>query len=653
MDIKVPNSWLKKLLDTKATPVEIAKYLSLCGPSIERTKKTDDGDFIYNVEVTTNRVDTASIIGIAREAAAILPRFGIAARLITNDKKPKTLLKFVKKVKYLDVTVDPKLCPRFTAVLIKNVTIKESPQEIKSLLEKVDVRPINNIVDVSNYIMHELGQPVHTFDYDKIENGKMLLRESKKDEIIKTLDGKEFKLNGGDIIIQGAEGKLIDLCGIMGGENSAIDSNTKNVLLFVQNYNQHKIRKTSMLLGQRSEAAVLFEKGLDSENVKPAILSAISMIEKLSGGNAEKEILDIYPKPYKTKTVSVSKDEIDRIIGIDIPAKDMVIYLTNLGFDVNLKGGSFRISVPSYRANDIDIREDIAEEVARIYGYHNIPCVLMSGALPAPKINSEFILERKIKETLQALGATEVYNLSLVTSKMAGENALRLKNALGSDTEYLRTSLRPSLIQDIENNSQEKGFVHIFEISNIYEPRKNDLPNEKLNLSGIIKKGMYRENKGIVEKLLEELNIDYTTKIIERQGYFPNQRIEVRSEKDTIGEYGNLENGLFVYEFDIQKLISAKKIVQKYKEVAKYPPQVEDLTLVVPDKTLIGDVIETVYSISNMVYRVELTDIYDANYTFNIQYQSEDHTLTDKEVEEIRNKILSSLKSKFGIQVKE
>lgn len=653
MDIKVPNSWLKKLLDTKATPSEIAKYLSLCGPSIERTKKTADGDSIYNVEVTTNRVDTASIIGIAREAAAILPRFGIAAKLrsssaiIANSKWPKTVLRFIKKVNYLDVTVDPKLCPRFTAVLIKNVTVKESPQDIKNLLEKVDVRPINNVVDVSNFIVHELGQPVHTFDYDKITDHKMIMRESKKGEILKTLDGKEFKLNGGDIVIEGANGKLIDLCGIMGGENSAIDYKTKNVLLFVQNYDQHKIRKTSMILGQRSEAAVLFEKELDSENVKPAILSAIEMIESLSGGKSEKEILDIYPKPYKAKTVTVTKSEIDKIIGINIPVKDMVTYLTNLGFDVVWKGGTLQVSVPSFRANDINIREDIAEEIARIYGYHNLPCVLMGGQLPAPRQNPEFEIEKKIKNTLASLGATEVYNLSLTD-----QGDVRLKNPLGPDTAYLRNNLMDSLISDIKNNPQEKGYIHFFEIANVYLP-------EKLILAGIIKNGEYRNNKGIVEKLLEELNVDYTVKLEDGKNYLPNQRLEVMSGKiklrfsSAIGKYGNLENGLYYYEFEIAELINAKKIVRKYKEVAKYPPQVEDLTLQLPEKTYVGEVIDAINSVSQLVSKSELTGVYESNYTFNIKYQSEDHTLTDKEVEEIRNKILSTLKSKLGVNIKE
>lgn len=642
MDLLIPNSWLKKHLDTKATPSEIAKYLSLCGPSIERTKKTADGDYIYNVEVTTNRVDTASILGIAREASTILPRFGIKASLKEN-KIDKNKFKFVKKVKYLDAIVDSKLCPRFTAVLIKDVTVKESPKEIKSLLEKVDVRPINNIVDVSNYIMHELGQPVHTFDYDKIKNGKMILRESKKDELIKTLDGKEFKLDGGDIVIEGENGDLIDLCGIMGGENSAIDNNTKNVLLFVQNYNQHRIRKTSMNLGQRTEAAVLFEKGLDNENVEIAILSAISMIEKLSWGKPEKEILDIYPSSYKTKNVSVTKEEIDKIIGIEISGKDMTNYLTNLGFEVKWSKTKLDVKVPSYRADDINIREDIAEEIARIYGYFNLPCVLMDGSLPKPKISDDFKFEANVKQILKSLGATEIYNLSLTD-----KGQVKLKNPLGPDTAYLRDNLQDSLVKNVKDNPQEKGDLHIFEISNIYIPRKNDLPIEQLMLAGIIRHNNYRQNRGIIEALLNELDIEYTDQLEDGGDYLPNQRIIVKSEKTIIGEYGNLENGLFLYNFDMQKLMNAKKVSRKYKEINKYPPQVEDITLELPEKTLVGEVIDEIKKTNKLVTSATLSDIYESNYTFNIEYQSEDHTLTDKEVEEIRSKILSSLKTKFG-----
>lgn len=661
MDLLIPNSWLKKHLDTKATPIELAKYLSLCGPSIERTKKTTDGDYIYNVEVTTNRVDTASIIGIAREAATILPRFGIKAKLTNTDPKNTLNHKFTKKVKYLEAVVDPMLCSRFTAVLIKNVVTKDSPQAIKSLLEKVGVRPINNIVDVSNYIMHELGQPVHTFDYDKITKNKMVVRESKKGEILKTLDGKEFKLEGGDIVIEDGSGKLIDLCGIMGGENSAIDLNTKNVLLFVQNYNQHKIRKTSMLLGQRTEAAVLFEKGLDSEGIKDATLSAIELIEKLSGGKAEKEIFDIYPTPYKTKVVTTTKETLDRIIGIEIENKDITSYLESLGFEVEWLKNTLKVKVPSWRSNDIEIPEDIAEEIARIYGYHNLPCILMDGPLPKKELGiiGSFKFEDHLKQILKSLGSIEVYNLSLVSKEMAGSGALQLKNPLGSDTEYLRTTLKESLIKNVLDNVQEKEDFHMFEIANIYIARKDDLPKERLTLAGIIKSKDasestgFRKNKGIVASILNELNIDYVEYVEDGNGYLPNQKVAVKSNKLEIGEYGNLENGLFFYNFDLENLMNAKKILRKYKEVAKYPPQVEDLTLQIPEKTFIGHVIDDIKNNSKLIANVDLKDIYENSHTFNIQYQAEDRTLTDKEVEEIRIKLLDNLKTKFGISIKQ
>lgn len=652
MDILIPNSWLKKFLDTKAKPNEIAKYLSLSGPSVERIIKEIDGDSIYHIEVTTNRADAASVLGIAREASAILPRFGIKAKL--RQIKSKTAKrKLVNKVDYLEASADASLCPRFTAVLIKNAAIKESPNEIKSLLEKAGVRPINNIVDVSNFVMHELGQPVHTFDYDKIAGHKMILRNSKKGEVITTLDGKKFTLSGGDIVIEDGKGRLIDLCGIMGGENSAIDKKTKNVLLFVQTYNPHKIRQTSMNLAQRSEAAVLFEKGLNPEQVEPAMMRAIELLENLSGGKAEAEILDIYPSPYKGKSVSTNLQELKSIIGINLSKSDIKKYLESLGFGVKWHADNITVSVPSFRSNDIGIPEDIAEEVARIYGYHNLPSIIMSGSLPAPKEDSIFKFEAKVKQTLKSLGAVEVYNLSLTDKASAGEGALKLANPLGLESEYLRMSLMPSLIANISANPQEKGSIHFFELSNVYMPRKNDLPEERLTLGGIIKGNEYRQNKGIVEALLDEMNIEYQSEINDRSGFLPNQRLEIISDKTKIGEYGNLESGSFYYEFNLEKLMNAKKVVLKFKETPKFPPQIESLTVVFPSKTKIGEAQNAILQTDKKVFKAELKDIYKDSYTFEVWFQDESKTLNDSEVKEVRSKVIQVLKSKFGGSVKE
>ena len=653
MDILIPDSWLKKFLVTKATPSEIEKYLSLCGPSVERINKTSDGDSVYSIEITTNRTDSAGVLGIAREAQTILPRFGIAAKLKNKESDNSKKFKFVKSVKYLETQVDPKLCPRFTVALIKNVTIKDSPKEVCSLLEKVGVRPINNIVDVSNYIMHELGQPVHTFDYDKIGGKKMILRSAKMGEKVTTLDGKTFELGNNDITIEDGEGRLIDLCGIMGGENSAVDEKTKNVLLFIQNYEQYHVRQTSMKLAQRSEAAALFEKGIDPEGVAPAMLSAIEMIKKSSGGVSEKEILDIYPAPYKEKFVSIDLELMERIIGVKIAKKDITNYLTSLGFSVTWSGNMLKAGVPSFRASDINIPEDIAEEVARIYGYHNLPNVLMEGPLPKPKTNKSYKVENTIRQTLKGLGAIEVYNLSLTNKDDAGGGALRLINPLGTDTEYLRTSLRPSLIKNIDDNPQEEGEIHLFEIANIYLPRKSDLPEEKLILGGIIKNTDFRKSKGRVFSILSELNIEFDERVEEGSEFLPGQRISVYSHNQKIGVYGNLDNGLFYYEFEVEKLVNTEKLVKKYKEPSKYPAQIEDLTLVIPEKTYIGNIIDCIRSTNKLVSDTKLKDTYKDSYTFRVWYQDSNKNLSDSEVKKVRDEILKSLKSKFGASIKE
>ncbi|MGB6882005.1 MAG: phenylalanine--tRNA ligase beta subunit-related protein, partial [Microgenomates group bacterium] len=381
MDILISDNWLRDFVKTDATAKKIAECLSLSGPSVDKTEKKAK-DTIYHIEVTTNRVDSASVYGIAREAAAILPRFNIKARFL--PLRVKANQKFTKNVKYLDVKIDHKLCPRFTAILIKNVKTKPSPDYIKKRLMAVGERPINNIVDISNYIMHEIGQPVHTFDYDKIAGAKMILRASKKGEKITTLDGITHELPGGDIVIEDGDGRLIDLAGIMGGKNTAIDRNTKNVLLFVQTYNPVNIRKTYISLGQRTEAAALFEKDLDPELVSLAMRRGIDLFIKLTGGKPKKEVLDIYPKPYKAKALKTTLDFIKDRLGVDLSKQEISKILCSLDFEINWKGKELEVLIPSFRAKDISLPEDIIEEVARIYGYHNLPSTLMTGVIPDP-----------------------------------------------------------------------------------------------------------------------------------------------------------------------------------------------------------------------------------------------------------------------------
>lgn len=649
MDILVPDKWLRDFLKTRATPKELAEYLSLCGPSVEKVSKVDN-DVVYLIEVTTNRVDSASVYGIAREAAAILPRFGAKAAL----KKPRQLdqKRLKTKVNYLKVSVDKKLCPRFMAVLVKNVKIGESPNWIKNKLKLVGERPINNIVDISNFVMHELGQPVHTFDYDKIKGAKMTLRESRKGEKITTLDGKTHTLHGGDIVIADGQRRLIDLAGIMGGDNSKVDKNTKNVLLFVQTYNPVIIRRTSMGLAKRSLAAVLFEKGLDTQLVSVGMSRALALFEKQKIGKTISAILDIYPDPYKTREAEVSLEFINSKLGVILTTKEVVKTLALLGFKVVANKDKVTVQIPSFRAHDIDIPEDIVEEVARIYGYHNLPSKMLTGVIPDPLPDAPFEFENKVKQLLSGWGGVEVYTQSLVAGSMLGnEKALRLKNPLGGEGEYLRTSLMPSLINAANaNNHTTEGF-HLFEIANIYLPKKGSLPTEKMMLAGMFANSDYRSCKGIIEALFERLGIKADFVQEEESGFAPSKHVSVKSGNKKLGDFGALEGGYIYYEFDTELLRLASIATKAFKPIPKYPPQIEDITFNLPEKTRVGEVLEAILSIK-LVSKAELTDTYRDSYTFRVWYQHIEKTLNDKEVTEIRKVITQKVQKKFGGAVK-
>ena len=648
MDIKIPHSWLTDFLSTKAGSKKIAEALSLCGPSVENVEKVGS-EYVYNIEITTNRIDSAGVYGIAREASAILPRFKQKTALKPYKTKSKKI--FVKKVDYLKVKVDHKLAPRFTAILIKDVKIASSPKYIKDRLTAVGVRPINNIVDISNYVMHELGQPIHTFDYDKIKGAKMVLRKSIKGEEIETLDGETHKLPGGDIVIEDGEKRLIDLAGIMGGKLSEVDKNTKNVLLFVQTYDAATIRRTAMKLAKRTDAASIFEKGLDTELVTQGVRRGIDLFVELTKGKPANEILDLYPNPYKAKTVRVKKSFIDKQLDINLGKSEISSYLKPLGFETRWKSDTLFVGVPSFRSNDVNVKEDIIEEIARIYGYHDLPSKLMEGPLPEPTLDTPFKFENELKTILTGLKGNEVYTLSLVGRSYINGKALKIKNPLGPETEYLRTSLKESLVAAAFVNTNEKDPFHLFEISNVYLPKVKDLPAEKLTLAGIFYKYKYRKAKGVVETLLNSLNINPRYQPEDSKGFTPSHRLLIKAGNDVLGEFGSLEKEDYIYyEFDVVTLKKHHK-PSTYKVAPKYPAQIEDLTFVLPKKTKVGDLIIKLGS-SNNISKVILKDIYNDAYTFRVWYQDLKKTLSNKDVDKIRDRLIVNAESGFGAKIK-
>jgi len=648
MNIKIPHSWLSQYLKTDAAPIKIAEALSLSGPSVEKVENIGN-DFVYDIEVTTNRVDMMSVYGIAREASVILPQFGYKAQLKKYDQKS------IISSKHLNLIIvnNPKLCKRVLAVKLENVNLGKSPDWLTKQLNRVGQRPLNNAIDITNYVMWEIGHPLHVFDYDRITSKKIIIREAKKGEVLITLDGVKVILRGGEVVFDNGQGEIIDLPGIMGTANTVVTPSTKNILLWIESIDPLRIRKASMGLSIRSQAAILNEKQVNPELGLPAILRAVSLFKKITGALVASKLIDIYPNHYQEVKVNTSHDFINDRLGINLEKKKITHILNGLSFSTSWNGNKLKVGVPSFRSSDIRLAEDIVEEVARIYGYRNLPSELMAGSLPEELTDSPFSFESMLKQIMKGWGGIEVYTSSLVPKNYIEGNALVLKNPLGTDSEYLRTSLMPSLINAATQNAGKKDSFHLFEVANIYKPRINNLPEERMNLAGIIVNTNYRQAKGILESFLSEINIKAVYVQEDSKHFLPSKHLSIKTNGRILGSFGVLEKDYSIYyEFDITKLRKASKIVTKFIPIPKYPAQIEDLTLVLPERTKVGEVINTIDSTNKRVTRVELGDIYEDAYTFRIWYQDPKKTLTDKEVDSIRKEILTKLKKKFGASIK-
>jgi len=514
MNIKIPYSLLKNYLKTRATPQKIAECLTLCGPSVDRIIKTKT-DIVFDIEIITNRIDTASAFGLAREAVAILPQFGIQAELINNPyqlngRVPKMTTKELPlKVQILDQS----LVPRFTTIILNHLKVNPSPKNIQQLLLAAEIRPINNLVDITNYLTLSLGQPCHIFDYHKIKNHTLKLRASKKGETVTTLDHKTHSLPGNDIVIEDGSGRLVDLCGIMGGKNSEVDENTTAAILFVQTYNPLKIRQTSLATQERSLAAQICEKQPDPELVLPTLITGIKLLQQTAKAKVASPLIDIYPNPAKRKILTIPLAKIDQIAGINIPPKTTTAILKSLGFQPKIQNLKLTCSIPTWRLHDIAIAEDIIEEIIRIYGYFKLSDQFPSASIPKTDVDIKLYWEYQTKIILTHLGFTEIYHNSLISksilekSTLPLEHSIGLKNPLSQDYQYLRRSLIPSLLNTLSVNQGRLELpLKIFELSNIYLENFPQ-PEEKPILALATQGEDFLKTKGDLEALLHYLKI--------------------------------------------------------------------------------------------------------------------------------------------------
>ena len=656
MNINLTDKALRYFLDTPSTPEELAHDISLCGPTFDKVSKID-GDYLYEIEVITNRIDTASAQGIARDSAAILNQMGIKSKLLHDPYLEKiNLYPNLSKTFHFEI-LDNSLVPRFTAVSLENVGIKDSPKATQSLLTLCGERPINNAVDITNELTLLYGLPGHIFDLDKLATQKLTIRESKNGEEVITLDGQNNKLKGGDLVIEDGAGRLVDLCGVMGGSVAEVDEHTKNILLIFPVYQPSKVRRTSLYLQKRTLASQIYEKQPDTELCLPVLMNAIKLFGERTGSRVSSAVFDSNPTPPKAKEIILDIDWANNLIGIKIPPKTIISILESLGFSTRSKDQNQIIcTVPSWRRHDIDIKEDLVEEIARVYGYSKLPPTLPCVNLPPEAKNNLLSTESKIKTLLSSQGFNEVYNNSLISldliekAMLKEASHLKLNNALSKDYEYLRTTLVPSVLQNIKNNQgkTEEPF-YLYELSNVYLPTGEKLPRENSML--VIGTTIpFRLTKSYLTLLFEHLNLKkYKFKTSTSSPiYFVEEKTATISSGDsTLGFIGSIKPAILhklgitsdpiIIELDAQKLVDSISENYIYSPISDFPDVVEQITISSNER--VGDIIEKIRSANKLIKDISYLDSFEKNHSFKITFSSPNKNLTQSEVNNIKKTI--------------
>ncbi len=646
-----------------------------CHVGDDINKVIGNDDTIVDFEITNNRPDCYSIIGLARESAAA---FGLPMRHhepVVKGSEAGSIFE------HLDVEVPAEeLCNRYTARMVANVKIGPSPKWLRQRLRANGVRPINNIVDITNYVMLEYGQPMHAFDYRYVNNNKIIVRESEAGETLTTLDGNMRALTAGMLVIAD-ENRPIGLAGIMGGENSEIVDDTTMVVFESANFDGTSIRKTALALGMRTDASGKFEKHLDPMMTVPAVQRACELVELLGCGDVLDGTIDIVnyvPAPW---TVELEPEKINALLGTDISEADMVKHLNRL--EIPVEGRS--ILVPSFRP-DLKMMADIAEEVGRSYGYNEIPTLDFKTSTQGG-YSEEMKLEAKAGVQCRAMGYSEIITYSFVSPAIfdnirlpkdsALRNALRIQNCLGEDTSIMRTIALPSMLEILSrNNNYHNKCAKLYELAKIYLPQENEaLPAEpKMLVLGTYGAGeSFFTLKGELEAIFSSLRtrkVAYSA-VSDNPSYHPGRCALVSIDGEALGYMGQvhplvaknygIDKEIYCAEINFSKLITLLLPPVTYVPLPKYPAVSRDLSIVCPESLTVAQAQETITAAGGKLLRkVSLFDIYRGanlgegkkSLAFSLELRADDRTLTDEEAEQIMTKVLSALSEKHGIALR-
>jgi len=650
------------------------------------------GDVIFDLDVTPNRPDCLSVIGIAREIAALTGR-SLRLSPIQYEELEGSIGSFAS----VDI-VEPDLCPRYCASLITGIKIAPSPSWLQQRLNNCGMRPINNVVDVTNYVMLEYGQPLHAFDYHKLKGRQIIVRRAGNGEPITTLDGSERILNP-DILVIADKEEAVAVAGIMGGLYSEVTDKTETILLESANFNQAAIRRGCGHLQFQSEASIRFDKGLNSDLPLLPLKRATQLLLELAGGRAAKGIIDVYPGKSNPKPILLTAREVERISGLKANIGEILKVLKALGFECQESdsGSQISVSVPYWRS-DVKCPADLIEEVVRIIGYEKIPITRLGSPLPQQKSKlspsaQQSNIKEKLRNILAGFGFQEILTYSLVSLEKLQKLSPRLElkipplkvaNPMTREQEYLRTSLRAGLLSTLSRNQKfEQAGIRLFEIGKAFLPRGKDLPEEREMLCAVLSGSRtelswqagkepldFFDAKGAVENLLNQLGLKASFDVSNDEILFPGRGANIIVEDDKVGIVGDvhprvaqafeLSNTICLIEIDLEKLLTRITRTKEYQPIPRFPSVTRDIALVI-DEQVSYRTVENIIRSFPLVKHVILFDLYRGeqipegkkSFAIRIVYQSPKHTLTDEEVDQTQEQMLARLHQELGAALRD
>lgn len=635
-------------------------------------------DVVFEYEITSNRVDCYSVVGIAREAAATF-RKEFVPPVVTAVGNDEDVNDFIK------VTVeDPDLCPRYTARVVKNIKIGPSPKWMQRRLASVGIRPINNLVDITNYVMEEYGQPMHAYDLDTIAGGQIVVRRAKENETFVTLDGQERKLDESVLMICDGE-KSVGIAGIMGGENSMITDDVHTMLFEAACFDGTNIRKSSKKVGLRTDASGKFEKGLDPNNAEAAMNRACQLIEEMGAGEVVGGMVDVYSKKKEPVRVPFDADEINGLLGTDISKEDMLSYFKKI--DLEYDEATNEVIAPTFR-HDLFRMADLAEEVARFYGYDNIPTTLPRGEATTGKLSFKLRVEEIARDIAEFCGFSQgmtysfespkVFDKLLIPSDSPLRNTVEIMNPLGEDYSIMRTtSLNGMLTSLATNYNRRNKNVRLYELGNIYLPKQlpvTELPEERMQFTlGMYGDGDFFSMKGVIEEFFEKIGLHKKETYDPNAGkpyLHPGRQANIIYDGVVVGYLGEVHPDVadtygigtkaYVAVLDMPEITERATFDRKYTGIAKFPAVTRDISMVMPKEILVGQVEEVIekkggaylesYALFDLYEGAQIKEGYKS-VAYSIVFRAKDKTLEEAEISQAMEKILAGLEE-LGIELR-